>query len=369
MSIEKGVKIGLYYAAGVVLVGSMAFSILFNLTTVQVPGLVTAPIGLVRANMDGIVSAVKIKPGDLVNQLDQAIDLASPEIERDYLASRHKLSLAQVERQQAMQRQAEGRKELDQHIQDLRNRSSMLEQNLQGLEGKSEQYVAYEAEVGELFKRKISTYGQMQRIIQDSAIAKERVVQLRSELLEVTSSLEWARQGYFFAAGKLDRGFLDAKKSSEMTDKVIQAEEENLRRIGELRSLLKLRIPEKGKVLKVFVNEGSGVENGQTVALIEEDGERVAEAFVDRKQMARIAANKPARVHIPGLGRSIEARIENIDYSPDPEQIKRIGTFGWAGGTDAVAVVQLALPDSEALESLTSGEPATIQFARRLKGF
>ena len=369
MSKAKVIKIGIYYGAGVVLVGYLAFNIFFNLTNVQVPGLVTAPIYVIRANVDGIVASVKIGPGDSVEPQSQAVDLANPEIERDYLTSRHKLSLAELEKQQAQDRQVEGRKELDHHLADLRLREKAMEESLERLQGSAEQFVAYEAEVGDLFRRKITTFSQFQKSLEGSSLVREKVDELESALLEVKTAVNWAEQGYFFAEGRLDRGYHDAKKNGEMAERVIQVEKEKIRRIEELRALLKLRSPETGKVLKVMVEEGNGVETGQTIALIEKDGTRIAEALVHRKQMSRIAVKKPARVYVPALGRAFGASVENIDYSPDPERIKQIGSFGWAGGVEAIAVVQLRLDDEKTLYSVPSGEPAMIQFSRRLGAF
>ena len=349
------VRVFIYYLLGILLILYIGSSLFRSVTTVSVTtALVTSSVHVVEAQIDGTVKTVDVGPVE-----SPTITMTSPELEMQIVQAKYELKEALLQLDVAKANSAK----LSIYTDDLEQKHA----SLQALVTSSTQNVEACNDLLQrcrgLWKRGIINSNELMKCTALYHTQREELAKTKAELDDNVKAREWAKKGYLFSRARGDWGTLSVDQELTMASATVQAKHEKVKSLEELGELLTLSMPARGKV-RMLVKPGHYVKAGEPVAIVEEDGERQVEAFVERSQLSKIGLAGRAKV-LSDLSKTLNCEVSNVDFTPDIDRVRSIWSLGNLSRVeDGYVAVRLSLKDQKA-DQLVSGYPVTVQFPRR----
>lgn len=367
-SIKTIAMTSFYLTAGLsifIYIGSVLY---VNFYKLQVESaVVAAPIESVHANITGRVEQISSQLNKLVERdtpiirlndakIEVAINLARVSIRRseaDIEFYQHSL-MAEQDKMTDYEAIAEDRIAMVQRdVESLRIRLKMAKRNTARLKVGVEKGFAAKTHYEFAIAEEALLHGELDRAL----------LQLEQNA-DVFTRISYGR--YFNGIkleGETDQLIIEEGRAIRKTD---IAKMELAARLTQKDSLT-LRAPTAGRLVKLFVSNGSTVEQGQEIALFERDENRHIEVFLTQEEVLQVGMGGVAIVFFPSLEMEVNAHITAIDRTSGfiDEQTSQ---YNWRGSEDRSARLTLEFsgvsPDF-IRSRIPSGLPAIVIFDRQ----
>ncbi|MEQ8823878.1 MAG: HlyD family efflux transporter periplasmic adaptor subunit [Filomicrobium sp.] len=349
--------------------GILAYS---NFFRIEVPtAVISAPVDMVEAQVDGQVEWTSLKPGDSVKSGDVLLKLLDNKLEReielaDIAVKSQKAKLIYLKRRHA--------EELDR----IKSFAAIEMKNVKQARIAMESTKASLALARDQHRRLNTLYEKGFTTLSRLDDAREKVVtlekQLASQRLELSTRADLADGNI---GKRLYTGDDLIGKSEELAAEVRLAEHEialaqqrHLAAVRE-RDNLAVRAPFDGTILKLPRVDRSSVRRGDVIAVVEERRKRHVTAFLNQDEIAKVGIGDEALLYVPALGETLKGHISAIDrtsgFLREQERRQNPG-YTWRGPTDRSAQVTINFDDPNTISNFKkyrSGLPVVVIFEKR----
>lgn len=356
----------LYLSLGFFLFTYMGVTLYSQFVRLEVrTAVVTAPLEVVSAVMDGTVRRVTAYKGDMVKHGIPVLHLSHYKLEaqRQEALLTIKHTAAEIAQWQLRRKQELTR------LKDFSLASGSL---IRGLEStvsaaRSALRVATAKQV-----RKTTLYEQGHETISNLEAARDQTdaahqifdtaeeALLRQKTMQIRAGDRRHFDGIKFV-GDLDE--VEAKLArAKATIKIAKSK---LADIAIQEARLAVSSPFNGTLKELYVTTGSSYSRGDTLAVFEAPSRSVIHAFLNQEEILEIGLGAIASIYVPSTGTLLKGRITSIDRTEG--FINEVASsYTWRGPKDRSALVELEIIQSnDIITALVPGHPVTILFQRQ----
>ncbi|MEQ1672932.1 MAG: HlyD family efflux transporter periplasmic adaptor subunit, partial [Hyphomicrobium sp.] len=332
---------------------------------------ISAPIEVVKAQVDGQVLLTAIKPGDTVKAGEVVVNVIDSELERE-------LELADIEVQGRKAQLAFLKRRHMDELEKLRGYATVEMKNVKQskveLDGLQEQLTLAEEQYGRL--KALADKGFVTSTKLDEA--HKQVITLKTQLenrrIELSSRVELADQNI---GKRLYNGINLVGEANEIEDKVslaereIQLAEQKAKTVANQRQRSAITAPFDGTVLELPRFDKGTVRKGDTIAIIEQRRDRNVTAFLNQDEVLKVGIGDDALLFVPALGETVKGRVTHVDRTSGfvSEQRERQNPgYQWRGAHDRSAKITIEFAEPEKVKDgnrYRAGLPVVVVFEQR----
>lgn len=323
---------------------------------------VSAPIETMSAPSAGMLAEAFVTPGQKVKKgnplfrvddtdLQQNLELARIQVEETKFELAHQENLLVNEQQRLAIYQTIGtnRQESAQaKVEKLKQSTILAKKNLERFRVLRQKNYASDLNVDEATEK----YNEANRGLQ-SAVA---------DLGVETASLRAVDKGSYFTGNKLEGAVTDIKANVDAARHKLELNKSKLHVFENTYKKLTMQAPFDCRIIQLTKTVGNTVEKGEPILLLEPfNNDATITAYLTQEELSNVGLGEKANVFIPGLGKSYDGQVINIDS----------GTGAISGGkttyqyhlqNDDDRSVRVTLAVDEALPH---GSPAVVYFPRK----
>jgi hypothetical protein len=371
---RNGVIFAVWALIGAGVLSYAAALIYVNVAVVEVDSaIVSGTVQPLRAPAAGVIST-PLRPGDAYHpgdqlftvqspDLDQAVALAAIGVER----ARDDLHLSEALRDAEVARR-------DNYLSSTRNQLAKLTDEVVALQT-VDRSASSEADItSKMFAQRLTTQLRLDQALQASGEAHERLAHARSLQAEQQGLLQGLMVGTGHGLNEDIVRVADTEAAAERAKAEVSLTEKTLQVLIDRRAALTVTARRPGRMLRELRLDGSQVIAGETVALTEQEDDRLIYAFLTQQEIKCIGVGDEAEVVLPGYGLAARAKVTALErsggYLDDVESRYRWNLFRDAGDryTDrdrtARVTLQFQNQDMSAARRVDLGTPAVVSFDR-----
>ncbi|MGL4395032.1 MAG: HlyD family efflux transporter periplasmic adaptor subunit [Hyphomicrobium sp.] len=366
------VMTGVYAAIGMVVFGYAGLLGYANFFRMEIQtAVISAPVEIVRAQVDGQVQLTGLKPGDEVKAGEVVAELIDNALERDMELADIAVKERQAQLVYLKQRHAE---ELDKLKGFATVEMKNVKQSKVELQGLQDQLKLAEQQFGRLkqiFDKGFTTESKLDEV-------HKQVIALRSATesrrIELSSRLELADQNIgrrLYTGDNIVGQAGDVEAQVRLAEHEVHLAEEKRQSFAKQRHRTSAVAPFDGTVLELPRFDRASVRKGDTVAIIEQRRNRHVTAFLNQDEILKVGLGDEAVLFIPALGESMKGVVSSIDrttgFLKEQDQRQAPG-YGWRGASDRSAKITLTFADPDKVadfERYRAGLPVVVVFEQR----
>ncbi len=359
----------IYGLAGLAVLAYAGLLVYSNVYRLEVQtAVISAPVESIVAQADGRVAWADVKPGDTVKQGEVILNVVDHHLEReielsDIAIRERKARLGFLKQRYVGElEKLEGLTSLE--LRDMENSRLEIEaaeaaaraarRNLERLKGLHAKGFTTDARLDEA---------------EQLSVRAAKTLEMRKN--EHTTRLEIAESSFgkrHYNGRDIVGAEGDVQAEIKLAEnEILLAQQRHIANLN-LRDRSAVRAPFSGTVIELPRVDTASVRKGDVIAVVEQRRDRHIVAFLKQDEVAKVGLGNAARVFIPALGETIEARVARIDRTSGfiEEQGKaRAGTYRWRGAEDRSAKVVLEFVSQRAVrdfERYSAGLPVTVVF-------
>lgn len=356
-----------YLFVGLALTLFIALTLYDNFFRLSVAtAVVTRDVVPITAQFDGVLDALQVGEGGVVDQGQILFRLRNEDVIRELDNARVDLAdaLAEVEIGRARREQEQKKLRIYRDIANkkltlARDRVAALDSQLETAAKDLERMrLLRDQGLGSVFEFD-QAFAEHARLRGESDVAK-------SELAIARAAIESVESGYFYDDRHLVGDLQKSQLGLETAKKKVDVLQNRLEMIRKRAKALSYGAPIAGKVLKYTRLPGTAVRKGETILFLETaHSQPRIEAFLTQSEVERVLQGSRALVYVPSLRKQFGARVERIDRTSAQIDLD-MSRYSWMDDTSRTALVTLAIeslqPDEQ--DQLTGGLPVSLNLQR-----
>jgi multidrug resistance efflux pump len=357
---------GLYLTVGLFLTGYFILTIYSNFFSMKLEsGVVSAPIEQIVAPTDGKIQHVNAPLAHWVRGSSKLIDLEDPELEEDIT-----LAMIEIERSDLALRQM--RRTLD--LAEEKNmeyqvfvQARIAECKVE-LEARNHELTLAQRDlkrIESLLENKLVSARDLDRAKAQVSESGRKAEQASLHLQTAENTLETLlASGRYFTGERLEGNVGEIRSELERLEAESDLTKKELAALQERRQRMNIAAPTDGRLVELIKGPGSAVRKGEVLGYFEREEARVVELFLTQSEVLYVSLGQAARVYVPALDKSVEARVTSVDRSTAYINEKSSG-YIWRKSDDRTAKVTLmfnGVNESTVREQFSPGTPAIVLF-------
>ncbi len=361
-----------YIVLGFIIFGYAGLLGYTNFFRMEIPtAVISAPVEVIQAQVDGRIDWAGIKPGDKVNRGEVLIRMIDNDLERDIELADIAVKERKAKLIYLQQRHAD-------ELEKLRSFASLEMKNVQQAKLEMETTASQletarrqERRLRHLHDRGFTTDAKLDAATQLVTTLEKR---LESRRIELSSRVQLAKNdiGKRFYTGDDLIGKAEQFEAEVALAKneIKLARQRHLINV-KMRQRLSVRAPFDGTILALPRVSDAAVRRGDVVAIVEQRKHREVLAFLNQDEILKVGLGDEAILFIPALGESLQGRVTKIDrtsaFLREQDQRSNPG-YSWRGPRDRTAKVTIRFDDPQLVsdyEKYRSGLPVVVVFEQR----
>lgn len=325
---------------------------------------VSAPVEVVVAQGDGAIAHVGPAAGGDVAAGDTLITLVDHDLEREIDMARIALGRAEAERDRAQDLlDAEARRMAD-HLVVADNNRARVATEILALQTRLELAREALARYQTLLAQGYTTAERVADAADAVADLEGRLEVRRIDFAEFDETSSNANADDLFDMARLDQTVDTLGTELRHAERQVGFAADELASLEAHRVRLDVHAPFDGRIVRYLRPSGTSVRRGDPLAVVEQTGRRVVEAFLNQEEILVVGLGDTATVYLPSLDAQMTATVVGIDRTLGFVD-EMNSAYTWRGPDDRSGLVTLELADTAAGLALDAGLPAIVIFDRR----
>ncbi|MDE3060483.1 MAG: hypothetical protein KGJ06_05680 [Pseudomonadota bacterium] len=181
--------------------------------------------------------------------------------------------------------------------------------------------------------------------------------------------LSTVKAGFQVRDSAVQNGILDTEALRQAALEKVSVAQKQLDFMKEQKSRLTIKAPAEGQLVRVFAPGSSAVKYGDPVAIFEQGGAHVVQAFLTQQEALHVAPGKTANVYFASHWWSVPMKVVDVDYY-SMTLGQNHGLFQWQNlQNDQFKTVMVTLEPAgdraaQALGKIAPGTASSVVFSR-----
>ena len=359
------VMTAVYLLLGLVVLSYGGLVITSNFFKLEVQtAVVSAPLDVIVSHGAGTIDHAGPVAGDPVREGDTLMTLVDHDLEHRIDVARIALDRAMADRDHAARLiDAEARRTAD-HVVVAHNNRARAAADILALQDRLALAV-------ERLGRRQTLLAQGHATADYVAEAADLVAALEAELenrrvdfAEFDETASNANADDLFDMARLEQTVDTLTADLDLAQRQVDLAGQELAALEAHRLRMTVYAPFDGRIVQYLRPSGGTVRPGDALAVVEQSGHRVVDAFVNQEEILLIGLGDTATVYLPSIDAQMEAMVVNIDRTTGfVDEVD--SAYTWRGPDDRSGRVTLQFADNPAGQALDAGLPAIVIFDRR----